>query len=122
MSMQLNLQKIQQDLQNEHARLSSRVASTLNESEQGKERNPDRTDLSWDYTSKDRKLALLSIEQKTLTQIEAAIQRLELGSYGNCIQCGEAIDPERLEVLPYAALCFYCQASPGANARQLKPL
>lgn len=122
MSTQLDLQKIQQDLQNEHARLSGRVASTLNESEQGKERNPDRTDLSWDYTSKDRKLALLSIEQKTLTQIEAAIQRLELGSYGNCIQCGEAIDPERLEVLPYAALCFYCQTSSRANARQLKPL
>ena len=122
MITQLDLQKIQQDLQNEHARLLSRVASTLNESEQGKERNPDRTDLSWDYTSKDRKLALLSIEKKTLTQIEEAMRRLELGSYGKCVQCGEAIDPERLEVLPYAALCFYCQTSPATNARQLKPL
>ncbi len=65
---QLDLQQIQQTLQSEHARILKRVSSNADENEQSKERNPDRTDLSWDYTSRDRKLALLSIEKKTLTQ------------------------------------------------------
>ena len=118
---QLELQKIQQTLQSEHARIMKRVSSNLDENEQSKERNPDRTDLSWDYTSRDRKLALLSIEKKTLTQIEEAMQRLENGMYGKCVQCGEAIDPERLEVLPYATHCFYCQTGSAVNG-ELKPL
>ena len=80
-----------------------------NENESAKEHNPDRTDLSWDYTAHDAKLALLSLEKKTLAQIESAMQRLETGSYGKCVQCGAGIDPERLEVLPYATLCVSCQ-------------
>lgn len=118
---QLDLQKIQQTLQSEHTRLLKRVSSSLNNNEQSKERNPDRTDLSTEFASRERKLALLSIEQKTLTQIEEAMQRLANGMYGKCVHCGESIDPERLEVLPYATHCFYCQTGATANS-SLKPL
>ena len=49
-------------------------------------------------------------EQATaeLAQIKAALTRIELGSYGICVRCGEAIAPARLQVVPYAAACAEC--------------
>jgi len=49
-------------------------------------------------------------EQATaeLAQIKAALTRIELGSYGVCVRCGEAIPPARLKAVPYAAACAGC--------------
>ncbi len=53
-------------------------------------------------------LNLLGSENDTLDQIEAAIERIEDGSYGRCEECGGKIPKPRLEALPYAALCVQC--------------
>jgi DnaK suppressor protein len=50
---------------------------------------------------------------ETLTEIEAALARLDDGSYGECVDCGEQINSERLEALPAAARCVNCQARQG---------
>ena len=44
-----------------------------------------------------------------LSEIDAALQRLEEGSYGICERCAEPIRWERLEVLPMSRLCTPCQ-------------
>jgi DnaK suppressor protein len=41
-----------------------------------------------------------------LVEIEAALARIDDGTYGICIACGRAIDLERLEAVPYATLCI----------------
>ena len=41
-------------------------------------------------------------------QIKAAIGRIDAGTYGECVSCGNGINPERLKVLPYAAECVNC--------------
>lgn len=41
-------------------------------------------------------------------QIHSALQRIEDGSYGECMTCGEAIGEQRLEALPYALQCINC--------------
>lgn len=41
-----------------------------------------------------------------LEEIEAALERIEEGTYGLCAVCGQAIDPERLDAVPYARLCL----------------
>jgi DnaK suppressor protein len=41
-----------------------------------------------------------------LEEIEAALQRIEDGTYGQCTACGRPIDPERLDAVPYARLCL----------------
>ena len=41
-------------------------------------------------------------------QIKAAIGRIDAGSYGDCANCGNPINPERLEALPYATTCMVC--------------
>jgi DnaK suppressor protein len=44
-----------------------------------------------------------------LAEIELALDRLRCGRYGRCIDCGEAIGRDRLDVLPSAARCTQCQ-------------
>ncbi len=41
-----------------------------------------------------------------LTEIEAALARIEDGTYGRCTACGRQISTERLEAVPYATLCI----------------
>ena len=47
--------------------------------------------------------------QQRRRQVEAALSRVEEGEYGECLGCGEEIDPRRLEAHPDAALCVECQ-------------
>ena len=46
--------------------------------------------------------------QKTLRDIEVALERLATGSYGICHSCGEEIGSARLKALPTAILCIDC--------------
>ena len=43
-----------------------------------------------------------------LRQIDAALDRIEQGTYGECLNCGNEISAERLEAVPHAALCRDC--------------
>ncbi len=45
-----------------------------------------------------------------LRRIEQALQRIETGEYGNCLQCGEPVAYARLQVQPEAGLCLTCQS------------
>ena len=45
---------------------------------------------------------------KEIEQIDAAISRIDEGSYGECMSCGEPIGEGRLNSLPYALQCITC--------------
>jgi len=47
-------------------------------------------------------------DARTLSEIVAAIRRLDDGCYGKCLECGQAIGAARLVALPEAASCFDC--------------
>lgn len=49
-------------------------------------------------------------EQQHLGLIEAALKRIDVGTFGRCQTCGNPIPPERLEALPWAQDCFDCHA------------
>jgi DnaK suppressor protein len=51
-----------------------------------------------------------------LQQVVAARRRIEDGSYGECLDCGEPIDPRRLLALPGTPYCTACQALHEARA------
>jgi RNA polymerase-binding protein DksA len=103
----LNTKDIRKKLEEKKAILSLRVG--VKQSDTTDIVNPDRSDLAQDYFSKERQIALVDQLEDTLEQVEAALQRLDEGTYGRCSQCGEKISPERLAVLPYADLCMDCQ-------------
>jgi RNA polymerase-binding protein DksA len=46
---------------------------------------------------------------QVLAEIDAALQRIEDGTYGTCTSCGREIAPERLEAYPWASLCIDCK-------------
>lgn len=48
-------------------------------------------------------------EMGELRLLESALERIEKGEYGICIDCGEQISERRLETFPYAARCIVCQ-------------
>ena len=60
-----------------------------------------------------RDLALRDRNTALLAAVDAAIARLDDGSYGRCVRCGNLIAPERLEALPWAAHCIECQRTVG---------
>lgn len=56
-----------------------------------------------------RDLALRERAQQHLAQVEAALGRLDAGTWGTCRRCGNAVAEARLEALPWAAYCIDCQ-------------
>jgi RNA polymerase-binding protein DksA len=62
-----------------------------------------------------RDLALRDHNEQHLAAIDAALARLDAGTYGSCTSCRRPIAPERLEARPWAALCIDCQR---ASARR----
>ena len=60
-----------------------------------------------------RDLALRDRNQDHLEQVEAALRRLDEGTFGACVRCGRPIAAERLEALPWAAHCIDCQRIVG---------
>jgi RNA polymerase-binding transcription factor DksA len=44
--------------------------------------------------------------EQVLAEINTALRRIDEGTYGTCVVCGNAIAPERLEAYPWASLCI----------------
>jgi DnaK suppressor protein len=59
-------------------------------------------DREIDYT-------LEETDGRLLTAIDAALARIDAGTYGICVNCGAQIAPERLEAMPWATLCIDCK-------------
>ncbi|HSB37460.1 MAG TPA: TraR/DksA C4-type zinc finger protein [Gaiellaceae bacterium] len=47
--------------------------------------------------------------ERALAAIDAALQRIEDGTYGTCGSCGQPIGAERLEALPWTTQCIDCK-------------
>ena len=65
---------------------------------------------------RDRLTVVASDAQARVVEIDAALSRVDGGTYGTCEACGKPIPPARLEALPEATLCVGCKT--GANLRR----
>ncbi len=63
--------------------------------------------------------ALGNEAREELAKISAALQRLDKGDYGLCVECGLEIEPGRLEVYPYADECIECAEFDERRQRRL---
>lgn len=54
-------------------------------------------------------LSLNENERMRLQEVDEALDRIKGGTYGTCEECGEPINPKRLEVRPVAKHCVACQ-------------
>jgi DnaK suppressor protein len=55
-----------------------------------------------------RDLALRDRSRLDLSRVEAALRALDDGTYGTCTSCGKPIAAERLEAIPWVAMCIEC--------------
>ena len=63
-------------------------------------------------------LALLERRKDRIREIARTLQKLNHGEFGNCEECGERINPRRLEAIPTATFCVGCQDRFEVEARR----
>ena len=69
-----------------------------------------QADAGSDAYDRDFALSLLSQEQDALYEIDEALKRIDLGTYGKCEMSGKAIMRARLEAIPFARFTVECQS------------
>ena len=99
----------------ERSRLQAEIAETVN--------TPDamtygsQAAAASQVFEQQRDLALRDRASQHLEMVDAALGRLDRGTFGTCQRCDRTIAPERLEALPWAAHCIDCQRELGRGAR-----
>jgi len=74
-------------------------------------------DLAADASEETVALGLLGNEEHILTEVDAALARLEAGTFGHCEACGQPIAKRRLDAAPYARCCIACEE--GQNGQDV---
>jgi len=70
---------------------------------------PDETDLAASEINQNLVFKLRDRERQLLTKIDEALERMEAGSFGTCVECEEPIEAKRLEARPVSTLCIACK-------------
>jgi RNA polymerase-binding protein DksA len=68
-------------------------------------------DLGTDTMEREKAYYFAARENKLLSSINQALERVENGGYGDCLNCGQPISRDRLEAVPHAVLCITCKAN-----------
>lgn len=63
-------------------------------------------------------LRLNSLDYGQLRLVEEALDRVQSGDYGVCLECEQPIPPKRLQALPWARYCVPCQELVGMTGRE----
>lgn len=103
----LNIKTIKKNLITERDFLSARISGndlSVDDSE-----TPDPVDLAVQNYSKNVLLAVSENDSRQLQMIDEALRRIEDEEYGECQNCGNEIQPKRLEAIPWARYCLNCQ-------------
>lgn len=104
-----SLQPIIDQLQTLRSELTRRIDAIDADVHHKKE--PVEKDFAEQVTQRENDEVLSAIDeeaQQTVTLIDAALKRIENGTYGICAVCGEEIPAPRLKALPYVTTCVKC--------------
>jgi RNA polymerase-binding protein DksA len=97
---------IRQRLLDQRAEFEKRVATIHRHA-----RNPLESDSAEQAAQLGHVAVVAALETEAteeIAAINAALRRLDDGSYGECVSCGEEISPERLAARPASAECMDC--------------
>jgi DnaK suppressor protein len=109
----INIAKIKAKLEEERKRVQEEL-DQLNASVRSDERREGspfgkREEEATESMEFEKRLALERRLYNSLEDLDKALKKIEEGTYGICENCGQPIDPARLEVLPQAVLCLNCR-------------
>ncbi|WP_221797641.1 TraR/DksA family transcriptional regulator [Oceanobacter mangrovi] len=112
----MNVEQIKQQLEQQLLELSHRAESALRDARHQDEGVPG--DFAEQVTERENDEVLAAISHEATQQaqqIRQALQRIEDGSYGECVECGKMINAERLHALPAAVRCIQCEEKRQAS-------
>jgi len=66
-------------------------------------------DQGTDAMEREKAFLFASKSGRLLHHIDEALRRLQNDKYGKCIECGNPINPARLEAVPHARMCIKCK-------------
>jgi DnaK suppressor protein len=73
------------------------------------ETSPDEFDRIQHASERDHAMGILERSSKQLGEVRAALRRIQMGTYGNCLGCEVSIHPKRLTAVPWTSFCIVCQ-------------
>ncbi|MBI2438289.1 MAG: TraR/DksA C4-type zinc finger protein [Lentisphaerae bacterium] len=73
-----------------------------------------------DNFDRDSALNRVSLEQDIIFEIDEALNRIKLGTFGLCIACNGPIEKARLDALPYSRMCIECQSHSEAGRKKVR--
>ncbi len=109
--MTLDLNKIRTTLETRRNEIRQNLASlteahpTPVDAVEASDGPQDFEEVAIDFLETQQEQSVQVNEQALLTEIEQALERLDNGTYGKCVVCGEPIPEKRLEAIPWAARC-----------------
>ena len=113
--MTINLEQIKQRLEAKRAELQENIASLTEahprpvDALEASEGPQDFEDTAVDFLETQQEQAVLVNQQALLTEVEQALERIEQGTYGKCVDCGQPIPERRLEAIPWAVRDVKCE-------------
>ena len=118
----VNLNLLRSRLESERKRLTEeleQLKSSVRPAEERREGSPfgKREEEATESFELERRLTLEKRIIDQLAGVEHALQKFEDGTYGLCDNCGQPIDPARLEALPQASLCLDCKTRQAKEAK-----
>ena len=104
------LERFRELLTTKRTELLTRVrAARSSDVTAGEGEAPDLGDRALNTMSRDLLYQLSTTERDIVRRIDAALDRLDRGVYGQCVHCGRGVQPRRLEAVPWARHCIECQ-------------
>ena len=114
-----SITRVQQRLLREREQITRFLRRLNDESHDPDSDGPqDVGDLCLSTLTKESLFQQRSRFQGRLRLIDFALRRIDEGSFGECVTCGEQINARRLEALPWASNCLHCQEELEAERMQ----
>ena len=102
------IQRFKTRLETRHHELRVSIEHQLRNA-RGAEPEPDTLDQATRQSEKEVLLQTSTNEKQLLRAVESALRRIQDGSFGQCLSCGNEIGSRRLEAVPWTPYCIQCQ-------------
>ncbi len=113
--MTIDLQQMRQRLEERQKELQESIAG-LTEAHprpvgaiEASDGPQDFEEIAVDFLETQQEQSVLVNQQALLTEVQQALERIDNGTYGKCVDCGQPIPEKRLEAIPWAARDVKCE-------------
>src|SRR6266480_5776957 len=104
-----SIERFRKSLQVRHTELQSGLAQPQNLRAAQHDYGKDEGDRANTSLAREIDLGQKSRDRALLALVDAALKRINEGTFGDCLNCGQEINLKRLEAIPWVRYCITCQ-------------